>query len=55
MPRLPGDHGEGDKAQFAIVERPTVAAAAGMRTMIVPVMPPVTAIRQVIGMGETTV
>jgi hypothetical protein len=55
--RLLGDHGEDEEAQVAIVERPGAAGAAGAAAvmMMVVVVAPVTAIRQVIGVAETTV
>jgi len=47
--RLFGDHRESDKPQFPIVKEPAAAAAATVVATMIPVMPPVTAIRQVIG------
>jgi hypothetical protein len=52
--RLFGDHRENDEPELSIVEGPAVAAPAVTAMMIVSVMPSVTAIRQVIGVGETT-
>jgi hypothetical protein len=49
------DHGQDEQTKLAVVERamptPTAEAVAMMAVM----MPPVTAIRHVIGLGETTV
>ena len=53
MPRLLGDHGQHEKTKLAVVERPPAAPSAEPVAMMV--MPPVTAIRRVIGLGETTV
>jgi hypothetical protein len=53
--RLFGDHREGEQAKFAIIERPAAAAASEPVAMVAVMVPPVTAIRQVIGLGETTV
>jgi hypothetical protein len=53
--RLLADHRKGEKAKFAIVEQPTAAATAESVFMMAVVAPPVTAIRQVLGLGETTV
>jgi hypothetical protein len=52
---LLGDHGEGEKTKLAIIERPAAAAAARPLTMMAVMVPPVTAIRQVLGVSETTV
>ena len=54
MPRLLGDHRQRERAKLAIIERPSVPAPAATFAKM-SVMPPVTAIRQVIGKGETTV
>jgi hypothetical protein len=53
--RLLGDHGQGEKAKLAIVERPAAAASAEAEAVMTVMMPSVTAIRQVLGLGETTV
>jgi hypothetical protein len=53
--RLFGDHRESDQPEFSVVEGSAVAAPAATTMMLVPVMPPVTAIRQIIGVSETTV
>jgi hypothetical protein len=57
VPRLLGDHGQRQQAEFAIVERPAAAPAFGTLAAMVMVvtMPPMTAIRHVIGLGELTV
>ena len=53
VPRLLGDHGQHEEPKLAVVERPSATPAAELVAMMV--MPPVTAIRRVIGLGETTV
>jgi hypothetical protein len=63
--RLLGDHGERQQAKLAIVECPAAAPALGafaplgalaaIAVMVVVMMPPMTAIRHVIGLGELTV
>jgi hypothetical protein len=53
--RLFGDHRENDEPEIAVVEDPAVAAPAVMAMRMVSAMPPVTAIRQVIGVSKTTV
>jgi hypothetical protein len=53
--RLIGDHGEGEQAKLAVVERPVAAATAEAASVVTVVMPPVTAIPQVFGVSETTV
>jgi hypothetical protein len=53
--RLLGDHGEDEKTKLAIVEEPAAAAAARALTMMAVMVPPMTAIRQVLGVSETTV
>jgi hypothetical protein len=53
VPGLLGDHGQCEEAKLAVVERPSATPSAEPVAMMV--MPPVTAIRQVIGLGETTV
>jgi hypothetical protein len=55
VPRLLGDHGEGEQAKLAIIEEPAAAAAAGSVALMAVMVPPVTAIRQVLGVSETTV
>ncbi len=55
MTWLPGDHGEGEQAKLAVVEQPLAAATAEPAPVVTMVMLPVTAIRQLLGMGETTV
>jgi hypothetical protein len=55
VPRLLGDHGEGEQSQLAIVEQPMAAATAEAAPVVTMVMLPVTAIRQVLGVSETTV
>ena len=56
MARLLGDHGQCEDAKLAVIERPDAASAAAVSAaMMTAVMPPVTAIRRVIGLGETTV
>jgi hypothetical protein len=52
---LLGDHGEGEKTKLAIIEQPAAAAATGAVAMMAVMVPPVTAIRQVIRVSETTV
>jgi hypothetical protein len=47
--RLFGDHRESDKPKLPIIKEPAAVSAAAAMAMMVPVMPPVTAIRQVIG------
>jgi hypothetical protein len=54
VPRLLGDHGEGEQAKLAIIEEPAAAAAAGSVALMAVMVPPVTAIRQVLGVSETT-
>jgi hypothetical protein len=53
VPRLLGDHGQREKTKLAVVERSFATPSAEPVAMMV--MPPVTAIRRVIGLGETTV
>jgi len=55
VPRLLGDHGEGEEAKLAIIEWPAAPAAAGAVGVMAVMVPPVTAIRQVLGVSETTV
>jgi hypothetical protein len=50
-----GDHRESDKPKLPVVKEPSAASAAAAMAMMEPVTPPVTAIRQVIGSGKTTV
>jgi hypothetical protein len=52
---LLGDHGEGEKAKLTIIEKPVAAAATRLVAMIAVMAPPVTAIRQILGVSETTV
>jgi hypothetical protein len=52
--RLLRDHGECEQAKLTIVEQPVAAATAEAAPMASVVLP-VTAIRQVIGVSETTV
>jgi hypothetical protein len=52
--RLFGDHGEREKAQLAIVEQPVAAATAQPMPAAVAIAP-VTATRQILGVGEATV
>jgi hypothetical protein len=44
-----GDHRESDKPEVPIVKETSAASTAAAVAMMEPVMPPVTAIRQVIG------
>jgi hypothetical protein len=53
--RLLGDHGKGENAKLAIVKRPAAATTAEAEAVMPVMMPSVTAIRQVLGLGETTV
>jgi hypothetical protein len=55
MPGLLGDHGQREEAKVAVVEWSSATPAACSAATMTMVMPPVTTIRQVIGMGETTV
>ena len=55
MARLFGDHGKNNKPKLSVVEEPSAMPAAAVMVMMASMMPPVTAIRQVIGVGETTV
>ena len=55
MPRLLGDHGQCEDAKLAVIERPAATSVAASIAMMAAVMLPVTAIRQVIGLGKTTV
>jgi len=55
VPRLLADHGKGEQAKLAIVEQPLTAATAEAAPVVTMVMLPVTAIRQVLGVSETTV
>ena len=54
MPWLFGDHGEGEQTKLAVVEQPMAAATAEAAPVVTMVMLPVTAIRQVLGVSETT-
>jgi hypothetical protein len=53
--RLLADHPKSEEAKFAIGEKPTAAATAEAVSMMAVVTPLVTAIRQVLGLGETKV
>jgi hypothetical protein len=53
--RLLSDHGKGEHAKLAIVKRPAASATAEAEAVITVMMPSVTAIRQVLGLGKTTV
>jgi hypothetical protein len=55
MARLLRDHGQDEEPKLPIIEQPAAAASAAMVVVSVVVAPPVTAIRQVIGVCETTV
>ncbi|HEX3416786.1 MAG TPA: hypothetical protein VHT21_10350 [Stellaceae bacterium] len=55
MARLFGDHGKNNKPKLSVVEEASAMPAAAVMVMMTSMMPPVTAIRQVIGVGETTV
>jgi hypothetical protein len=53
--RLLGDQGEDEQPERAVVEGPGAAVPAAMMAVVtVVVVPPVTAIRHVIGPGEAT-
>ena len=54
MARFVGDKGEGKQPQLSIVERTAAVASAAIMARAT-VVPPVTAIRQVIGVSKTTV
>lgn len=55
MARLFRDHGQGEQAKLAVIEWPAAAASAITMSVMPVVVLPVTAVRQVIGLSETTV
>jgi DNA-binding transcriptional ArsR family regulator len=52
--RLFGDQGQNNKPKLSVLEEPSAMPAAAVMVVVGSMMPPVKAIRQVIGVGETT-